>query len=255
MNDMNRKAILFCAWFGPLSTIIFVLGGAIVGGYIPPLVSPSMPAEQIAQLFADNQIRILIGYCLIMIATGMQAPWVAAAAAYFRRTEGEFPVYTYTQLVCMGAAIAVLLVCFVPWGVAAFRPTENLPEVIQFSIDLGFFFALTTYPIFLVWCVIWALAILQDKSPVPMFPRWAAYFNLWMGLLFVPGGMIAFFKHGPFAWDGILGLYFPFVFYFVWLLGMCYCMIARIDKVDVGDGAVNRASAAGAPSAASPQPA
>jgi uncharacterized membrane protein YraQ (UPF0718 family) len=49
-----------------------------------------------------------------------------------------------------------------------------------------------------------AILTLADKRPDPTYPRWFGYLNLWCGTLFVPAGLIFFFKDGPFSWNGIL---------------------------------------------------
>ena len=64
------------------------------------------------------------------------------------------------------------------------------------------------------------LAILGDKGMAPMFPRWVGFFSMWVGVLFVPGGMLTFFKHGPFAWDGLFAFWIPLLTFFCWYLVM-----------------------------------
>jgi hypothetical protein len=48
--------------------------------------------------------------------------------------------------------------------------------------------------------------------------------SLWDALLLVPDGLMAFFKVGPFAWDGIMAFYIPLTVFFVWLVGMTVVM-------------------------------
>jgi hypothetical protein len=70
-----------------------------------------------------------------------------------------------------------------------------------------------------------AAAIFGDTRPHPLFPRWSAYLSLWNALLLVPGGLMAFFKIGPFAWDGIFAFYIPLLVFFVWLISMTVLML------------------------------
>jgi hypothetical protein len=54
-----------------------------------------------------------------------------------------------------------------------------------------------------------AVAGFIDRSPNPTWPRRAAYFNVWAAFSGMGGGIAVFFKHGPFAWNGIIGFYAP----------------------------------------------
>ena len=53
-----------------------------------------------------------------------------------------------------------------------------------------------------------------------MLPRWLAYFNLWVAFLFVPGGLILFFKTGPFAWNGVFTFWLPLSIFSLWFIVM-----------------------------------
>ena len=45
-----------------------------------------------------------------------------------------------------------------------------------------------------------SVAILLDKNTKPVFPRWSGYFKIWVAMIWVPAGIIPFFKTGP--WRG-----------------------------------------------------
>ena len=46
--------------------------------------------------------------------------------------------------------------------------------------------------------------------------QWVGYYNFWNGVTFIPGGMLTFFKTGPFAYDGLFVWWIPFTFFFGW---------------------------------------
>ncbi|HEX5805452.1 MAG TPA: hypothetical protein VFY31_03820, partial [Macromonas sp.] len=59
---------------------------------------------------------------------------------------------------------------------------------------------------------------LCDDSAEPLIPRWAGYACGWSILMVLPDQLLFFFHEGPFAWNGLLGLWVPviaFAAYFV----------------------------------------
>ena len=73
-------------------------------------------------------------------------------------------------------------------------------------------------------------ATLADKSAEPVFPRWSGFVNLWLGTLFLPGGLIVFFKTGPFAWDGFIAFWIPFAAFALWFLVMTPVLLRAIRQ-------------------------
>lgn len=46
--------------------------------------------------------------------------------------------------------------------------------------------------------------------------------------MFIPTGVITFFKTGPFTYGGLLGFYVPLAVFAVWLVAMPYAVIRAI---------------------------
>jgi hypothetical protein len=92
--------------------------------------------------------------------------------------------------------------------VAAFySEAERDPADTQLLNDLEWLIIIPAFPTLLGQFLGLALGTLADRSPRPVYPRWVAYFNIWVGLLFVPGGVSYFFRTGPFAWCGLLAFW------------------------------------------------
>jgi hypothetical protein len=238
LSNMNRRAQLIGAWCGPAFTGSFALGSIVFGCYIPMVVHPSQSAAEFAAQVTANTMQMRLGAFILMVSVCLMAPWGAAIAAQTRRKEGEFPVLTYAQLTCVGCGTAVAMMLAFFWAIMSYRPGEYPPALIQFAADMSYFYPLFSWPIFTFWCFAIALAVLLDDSGTPVYPRWIGYVNIWAGLLYIPGGLILFFKSGPFAWDGILGFYIPFIAFFLWILVMSYVMIRKINAGEVHTFAV-----------------
>ena len=69
-----------------------------------------------------------------------------------------------------------------------------------------------------------AVAAFCDKSANPVFPRWAGFVNLFLVLIMIPDQLLFFFHTGPFAWNGIFGLWVPLIgFSGFWVVSF-YCL-------------------------------
>ena len=74
------------------------------------------------------------------------------------------------------------------------------------------------------------LAIVSDNHERPVFARWLGYFNIWVAILFLPGGLITFFKSGPFAWNGLLAFWLPLTVFFLWYIVMFFALLKAIRQ-------------------------
>jgi hypothetical protein len=237
---MNRRAQLICVWTGPLLTVLFAIGAVLLGRFIPPWIHPHDSAAKVAATFAQHADRIRIGAFLTIISMSLIAPWGVVIAAQTRRREGNFPVLTYVQLMCVAVGTAVVVLMSMMWAVAAFRPHDYSPETVRFANDVAYFLFLFTWPPFSIWVGSIALSIFLDPTDEPVYPRWAAYLCIWVGILFVPAGLMAFFKTGAFSWAGLLALYVPVGVFFVWLIAMTVLTIQNINRGAVHEPSTTR---------------
>src|SRR3546814_17308303 len=75
---------------------------------------------------------------------------------------------------------------------------------------------LLCYSPFCVQYIAIAIFTFQDGSEQPLFPRWIAYYNIWLSISFIPTGLVAFFKVGPFTWHGVIGFWIPIILWCAW---------------------------------------
>jgi hypothetical protein len=225
----SRYVQLACAWSGPFFFVLFLVGLVPLAHFFPA-PSPAFSAGKIASIYRHNTTGIRIGMLLEMISCGFLGPWGALIAARLRRHEPGVPVLAYTQVAMVGVAVIVLMLIPFFWGVAAFRPYDLSPNSIRMLNDVGWYAFLFTFAPFMVWTLVIALSILLDGADKPVFPRWVGWFNVWVPLTYTPAGLILFFKHGPFAYDGALALWLPTIVYFSWMVIMTWCLIKSINE-------------------------
>lgn len=204
--------------------VAFLVGWILLARFALPAPSPAWSAAQLAEFYIENRNRIRLGCIVALFFLPLFALPLGVVLARLRRAEEGTPIFTYTSLVLMPIALFLLILPFIPWSVAAFRPGQLDPQIIQALNDLGWFIFLFTWAVFTVLFTLMAIAILRaDRGKEPL-PRWSAYLLLWCGLLFAGSALIVFFKDGPFAYDGLVGLYIPVGATVVFQVGMFFAL-------------------------------
>lgn len=214
---MNASHQRLCAWSGIVFTGLFVLGFGVIARFIP-LPDPGDSAQEVADMYAEDRDQIRAGMVVSMFALIFYIPFATLISVHLKRIEGKHTPLTYAQLglgVVLGPLFIMPFYCII---VAALRP-ERSPEDIQQLNDLGFLpFTGIIYTIFLQNMVI-GIAVLSDKRDKPIFPRWWGYLSIWMGILYLPACLDAFYDDsGPLAWNGILSFWLSAIAFFAWVV-------------------------------------
>ena len=98
--------------------------------------------------------------------------------------------------------------------------------------DAGWIMFLIPWPPFSAWCIGVAVAVYRDRrdGDERTFPRWVGYLNLWVAMLFLPSGLVLFFKTGPFAWNGICTFWLAATVFTIWLVAMLVVVLRAIRQ-------------------------
>lgn len=213
-------------WTGIALVIMTAIGFGVFMGYIDP-PSPALSAESLLERIQRQQTPILVGAAICTFFWSFWVTWAAPILIYIRRME-RTPLLTYASLANVGGGAAIITSIAVSFTVMAFRAENAL--VVQAFNDFGFFLFLYTWPPFGIWMAIIALAIFRDINPVPTFPRWVAFYNLWAAFMMAPASLMGLFKIGPFAYDGILAFWLVAVDFFIWMLVMSWVVLRKISE-------------------------
>jgi hypothetical protein len=138
--------------------------------------------------------------------------------------------------------VVFLFLPFLIMSATAYRP-QRAPEITQGMNDIAWFVLVMDFVPFCVQYLAIAIAVFADRSPEPVFPRWVAYLNLWVVVLFIPTGVITFFKTGPLTYGGILGFCIPLAVFAVWLIAMPYAVCRHLQREGRVRGAQDAAPA------------
>ncbi|GFE52426.1 hypothetical protein So717_41790 [Roseobacter cerasinus] len=229
---MNPKMCSLFAWAGSVF-IVILCGSFLLMGFLPPIPA-FMGAEAAAEKFEDNRTAIRAGATAIMQSCTLMFLWVAAISVQIRRIGGEQArTLSYGQLLLGFAGNIVFLLMSFAWTIAAFR-AERSAELVAMLNDIGWLIVVMPVMPLTLQAFVIALAILSDKRDEPLFPRWAAYLNFWVGILFLPGAVTTFFKTGPFAWHGLLVFWVPIVAFIGWVFTMAW-LVSRAATRPSGD--------------------
>jgi hypothetical protein len=218
---------MFCAWCGP-AFILFFMIGLLIAGFVPPPAA-SLTAQQIADVYRTNTDMVRLGVVIAFCAAVLYMPFIVVISVQLQRLEGRHPILAFIQMSIGVASMMILLLPPLLMIVAAYRP-ERAPEITQVINDLAWIMIIITLNTFMVQYIAIAVAIFRDRSRDPVFPRWAAYINLWICFMFLPGPVLAFVHDGPFAWDGLLCFWAPLTAFTVWFLGMFVALRQAIQQ-------------------------
>lgn len=215
---MNTRSQLVCAWVSMISLVPLFVSFFLVTGYVPPQRA-NETADQLAGFYRDHTLRIQLGLLVLLVAWAGWGALVAVLSAQLARIEGGRPVMAALQAISGAVGWIFLLLPTLLLAVASFRP-ERSPEITQTLHDLGWITAFMPITPFVVQVLSVAYVIFRDAGPTPVYPRWLGYFNIWVAVLFVPGGLLIFFKTGPFAYHGLFVFWIPFLIFGGWILVM-----------------------------------
>jgi hypothetical protein len=224
MGNSHQKLLRYLAWSGPVLMVVFSIGLILLARFFPP-PAPTASAEDIVKLYQDHALGIRVGCFTMVIGLVFLVPWGTGIAMWTRHIDDRFAILSNAQIACVAMSTAIIVLIPTVWALAAFRPGQMDPDITRTINDLGWFLLLFAWPPFSIWNALVAIAILSDESDSPVFPRWSGYLSIWCALLLAPGGLMAFFKTGPFAWNGIMAFYIPLAVFFVWLVGMTVVML------------------------------
>lgn len=209
--------------------VLWIVSFVALAGFIPP-PSPEKTAAQVLAKYAGHTDAIRLGLMITLFASALLVPFSAAISAQMRRIEGAGAPLAATQL-CSAALLSVeFIVPIMVWQTAAFRFDTESARMTQMLNDMGWLMFVAVISSVIVQILALAAAIFTDEREEPVFPRWAGYFNVWVALVLAPAGVIVFFKHGPFAWNGLLGFYLPLTSYCVWMFVTFALLRRAIDQ-------------------------
>jgi hypothetical protein len=232
---MTERHQRFCVWAGISFAPVFLVGFAIVAGFIPP-PAPSMDAAAVARMFAEERGRIRLGIWIATAAAPLLAFYVAALTHQIRQIAGRDSPLAAAQLIAGSCLILEFLFPQLAWQTAAYRGDRSA-EIVQMLNDLAWLPFVGIVGTAMVQMAIVAVVVLQDTGREPLLPRWSAYLNIWAALGVASGSLVVFVHDGPLAWNGLLAWYLLCAAFFTWMVTMTWLMLRASRSVETAERA------------------
>jgi len=220
---MKSGSIRLCAYAGLTAMTLMFIAMWPFWHILPP-PSPNMPLEQMADHFRLRPTSIITGGVLMMLGASLYFLFFGGLVACLKKMEGPVAPLTTAVALIVPFGFFPLFAMAVFFIESVFRPGLS-SETIRVLADLGIFMLVIPGLPGLIQFVTTGFIILGDINPQPIFPRWIGYFNIWVGILSIPGCLVAYFKTGPFAWNGILAFWVPAVIFGILMNVTAFAMI------------------------------
>jgi hypothetical protein len=210
---MDTRIQSLCMWSGYSFFVLYLIGIVVVAGFIPP-PAPSWSGEAITAFFDGRQMRVLFGMSICAIASALYVPWgVSIYGEMLQMERTRFAPLSVVQVISAGLGAAFFAISPLMWLTLAFR-AGHTSDAIWILNDFAWISWIVSWPFFGVQAAALGLSVLTHRSAV--LPRWTGYFSIWFALSMFPASLIVFFQSGPFAWNGVFGIYLPLGMFAIW---------------------------------------
>ena len=221
-----RRVETACALSSVVGVVVMLIGFWPVSG-MAPVLRTDFSATQLADFYRADPVAIRTGLFLALCGLGGYGPLTAVITRHMLRVSPRQATLAYLQLAAGTVGWVFLFLPMLMLSATAYRP-DRAPEVTQGMHDMAWFVLVMDFVPFFVQYLAIAAAVFVDRNTVPIFPRWVAYLNIWVAVVFIPTGIITFFKTGPFTYGGLLGFYVPLAVFAVWLVAMPHAVVRAI---------------------------
>ena len=225
---VNLRHQLFGAWCAPIFSVLTLAGWIGFAHFYDPAAASLSPAAT-ADFFRDHRDGILLGGSLFILACGPLALWTAQLGLQLREIEGASPLMAIGQVLAGVSIVVIIVIDASLWMGAAYRPGAD-GQIVQALNDAAWLGFLIAWPILSMQMLCAAVVTLHDRRDERLVPRWLSWASVVGAIALVTAGGPAFTHSGPFAFDGLLGMYVPVVIWGAWLDGHAWYMRKAVRR-------------------------
>jgi len=219
------------AWCGPLFVLGFIVFWAIMGHNVPPPNVMGMTAEQlVGEYYGPYRMSIAIGMAGSCVTGMLYLPWSCLLALMMREESGHLSVFSFLELT--GGALTAWVLAFCPalWMTCAILAPTVDPQLIRLLHTAGWFVFDVTFMVTTVQLTGLGLYTILNKRQT-VFPAWAGWCAIAIGIIFLPLVLIPFVSEGPFAISGMWNFYIAFsTWLFFFFTPYSYFMLKELSS-------------------------
>lgn len=232
-SKMEARVQRVLAWSGIAMTVIWMGSFLALARFLPPS-DPRASATEIVDLYTDHAIQVKLGLVLAMLGSALLVPFGVAISGQLKRIDGA-KALADTQMASCALLSLEFITPIAVWMAAGYRADDRAPDLVRTLHDLGWILFVTVIWSLWVQLIAIGVAILIDRAESPVLPRWLGYLNLWEAVMILPAGMVLFFKSGPFAWNGLMGIWVPLASFCLWFIAMTWALHRNLTQ-QIADG-------------------
>ena len=221
----------FCAWMGPVFIVVFVIFWGLLGHNFPPF-QPDVPAAVVADFFRTQANGIRTGMVVAMTFAVCYCVWGLAIGKVLESVVGKDSILVELQKWGAGLTVVPVLVSTSFWLTGSFRPEALSDTTLQMLYDMAWLLIDLGYSVTSVQLFALGVAALQDKRAIPIYPKWLAWYGIWVGFMFVAECIMPFFRSGAFARSGILNFWIEFLIWVGWIPVMTFYTLKGIGRLE-----------------------
>jgi hypothetical protein len=227
MNESAMRSIeRGLAWCGPIFIVTFIYGFGYLGHNYPP---PNMMAMSSLELVNDFYLpNPLISVGMIMCATfGLfYMAWSCLLASLLRNQDGSLSALSLIELA--GGTLTGWLLAFCPaiWAACAMMAGELDPDVIKMAHVMTWYIFDCTYMITTFQMLGLGLYTVLNKRQT-MFPEWAGWICIAIGVAFMTLVFMPFATEGPFSVSGMWNFWIIFTAWLILFFGVYNYYVLR----------------------------
>jgi hypothetical protein len=210
MNEGHKRAVdQALAWCGP----IFVIGATgtwgIMGHNIPPPNMMAMTSEQLVSDYYGLYPDIGLGMILCASFALFYTVWSCLLASLMRDENGAVGALSFIELAGGILTGWLFAFCSAMWAACSVLVNQVDPDIIKMVHTMTWFIFDCTYMITTIQMVALGLYTVLNKRQT-MFPAWAGWTCIAIGVGFVPLIIMPFVTEGPFTVQGLWNFWIIF---------------------------------------------
>ncbi|KAH8704872.1 integral membrane protein [Talaromyces proteolyticus] len=221
----NRFTI-FCGPFAQMLFFIFLPASR----NFPP-ISPHKSPEETVEHYLQNESALRATAALMSMTPIFWPLFCAGVNRQLSRIPGVSQTALYAQLASGSLAAVTMMVPSFLFATTVYRLDRD-PNITQALSDLSWLTFSMGWTPSIAQDVAISYAILQDRRPNPLFPRWLAFVNTGLTVFLYPSLGVHCVHGGALAWNGAITFWVGAAAFFIQLNLLVFFLMRAVGRPD-----------------------